>query len=179
MSRDFPDWINPWTAAEGRRVYAGTVPLDRMQRLAGLLNAGGGEARFRVEFTLDKERRPVIDLDVTADLPLLCQASLETYLQPVVRHSQLVVAASAAEIELLPVHCEPVLVEEGRLALAGLIEDELLLGLPQVPRRPDLETVEWRSSGAPELAAAEPPTQRPFAGLGTLLDGRRARSKTE
>jgi uncharacterized protein len=179
MSRDFPDWINPWSAAEGRRIFEGTVPLQRMQRLSGLLSGPGEDARFSADFALDNERRPVIELDVSAELPLTCQASLETYLQPVTRHTVLGVVASPAEYEMLPSHYEPVLVEEGRMALLELVEDELLLGLPQVPRRPDLDTVQWRSAGAPELRQEPAPTRRPFAGLGALLGAQGKPGKPE
>ena len=179
MSRDFPDWINPWTAAEGRRIFAGTLPLQGMQRLSGLLSASGGEARFTVSFAMDSERRPVIELDVSAELPLTCQASLETYLEPVVRHSVLGVVATPAEYSQLPSHYEALLVEEGRLALQDIVEDELLLGLPQVPRRPDLETVAWQSAGD-AVARQEPaPERRPFAALGALLGARQDPTKTE
>ena len=46
MSRDFPDFIDPWKAAEGQRVFFGTVPLKRMQRLSPLLVSAEGEADF-------------------------------------------------------------------------------------------------------------------------------------
>ena len=179
MSRDFPDWINPWTAAEGRRIFAGTLPLQGMKRLSGLLSESGGEARFTVSFAMDSERRPVIELDVAADLPLTCQASLETYLEPVARHSVLGVVATAADYGQLPSHYEPLLVEEGRLALQDIVEDELLLGLPQVPRRPDLETVAWRSEGEAGETQEPVPERRPFAALGALLGGRQDPGKNE
>jgi uncharacterized protein len=173
VSRDFPDWINPWNAAEGRRIFEGTLPLERFTRLAGLLAETRGLASFQASFELDGERRPVIDLEVSADLPLTCQASLETYLEPVSRKTLLGVVASADEIELLPSHYEPVLVEEGRLAMARLVEDELLLGLPQVPRKPNLASVAWSSLGETERAEPGPDKlRRPFAALGALLGNR-------
>lgn len=156
MSRDFPDWINPWTAAQGKRRFAGTVPLRRMQRLApSLERVEGAEAAFEAWLALDEERRPVIDLEVTADLTLLCQASLEPYLEHIERRSTLGVVESDGEIERLPPHYDPVFADHGRLALATLVEDELILGLPQVPRNPALEAVRF-STGA---GAEEDPSE--------------------
>lgn len=143
MSRDFPDWINPWTAAQGRRQFSGTVPVARMKRLATLLETVDGEAAFEARFALDEDRRPVIRLQVQAVLRLLCQASLEPYDQPVERNSTLAVVESEGEIPSLAPDNDPVQADNGRIALAALVEDELLLGLPQVPRNPDVTVVTY------------------------------------
>ncbi len=45
------------------------------------------------------------------------------------------------------------LVEEGRLAVADLVEDELLLAVPQVPRNPDVERV-LATTASPEGSQA-------------------------
>jgi uncharacterized protein len=169
MSRDFPDWINPWTAAQGRRTFAGTVPLKRMKRLGRLIEDVDGEAAFEATFGIDEDRRPVIGLEVSAALSLMCQASLEPYVAHVERQSTLGVIESEAEMERLAPDVDPVLADEGRLALAELVEDELILALPQVPRNPAIEPVTYRSGGAEqELAAAEEEDEKrenPFAVL--------------
>lgn len=175
MSREFPDWINPWAAAQGRREFHGTWPLAKMPRLAELLCAPGESARFSLRLSMDMDQRPTIALSVNAELPLICQASLQPYLHPVAREVELGVVESLAEVELLPEHLEPVLVENGRLAVVTLVEDELLLGLPQVPRNPTLETlvIEVGDNVAPLSAKVEGELrQHPFAGLGELLGER-------
>src|SRR5690554_5487923 len=91
MSRDYPDWISPVRAAEGKRIFSGTVPLSRMKRLAPLLVSAEGDAAFTVVFKRDIENRVVIDLKVEAALPLVCQASLDVYDEQVQRHSELAV----------------------------------------------------------------------------------------
>lgn len=183
MSRDFPDWINPWTAAEGRRIYRGTMPLAWMPRLSALMavedpSATNGEASFQARFALvdwgDSQRRPVIDLSVSGQLPLVCQASLQTYLQPVERRTHLGVVANEQEAAQLPAGYEPVQADHGRLALVTLVEDELILGLPQIPRRPGMETVAWQTGqdAIDAKAEAEASKRRPFAGLEQLLRDR-------
>lgn len=172
MSRDFPDWINPWTAAQGRRQFAGTMPIKRMQRLVPLLEHDGGEVAFTARFGLNEDRRPVIDLTVDARLPLMCQASLEPYEQPVARSTSLAVVESEGEFALLAADLDPVQADNGRIALASLVEDELLLGLPQVPRNPETVAVRY-STGEDEAegagdTAASPGGERkpnPFAVL--------------
>lgn len=171
MSREYPDWISPARAAEGKRVFSGTIPLVRMKRLTPLLARPGGEAAFVAAFKTDLDKRVIVELHVTAALPLVCQASLETYDEQVDRKSVLAVIEHLAELEDLPEHYDPVQTEHGRLAIASLVEDELLLGLPQIPRKPGLEPVEY-STGGPikgDQGAVAGNRKNPFAALQDML----------
>jgi uncharacterized protein len=171
MSREYPDWVSPGRAAEGKRIYSGTIPLVRMKRLAGLLVNTQGEASFEAAFKTDIDKRVIIDLDVEAALPLVCQASLDVYDEQVKRHSVLAVIDHESEQSELPDIYEPVQTENGRLAIAGLVEDELLLGLPQIPRKPGFDKVEYSTGGeTSEFAAPQAVGQKnPFAALQKML----------
>ncbi|MBT8040541.1 MAG: DNA-binding protein [Xanthomonadales bacterium] len=181
MSREFPDIVDPWKVAEGKRTFQGTMPLVRLQRLAELLAPveGSGEASpardavpFEARFGIDRQGLVVIDIRVSASLPLVCQRSLEVFQLPVERRSKLVVIEDIANQESVPDIYEPILVEDRRLAMADLVEEELLLAIPQVPRRPGAENEERVSKGVAEstdLEAEEEPTHRPFQGLAGLM----------
>jgi len=177
MSRDFPDIVDPWKAADGRRVFAGTVPLDRLERLVTLLapeesdGGGRGEAAFEAAFGYDEQGLVTIRVTVRADLPLVCQRSLETYLEHVERGSTVAVITAVGEQETLPEAYEPVLVEDHRLALASLVEEELLLAVPQVPRKPGAREPELPADVSLENAATKEkePVHKPFAGLAGLM----------
>ena len=171
MSREYPDWISPGRAAEGKRIFSGTIPIQRMKRLAGLLVDAQGEASFEAAFKIDIDKRVIIDLTVDAALPLVCQASLEVYDEQVKRHSVLVVIDDDNEQIDLPEDYEPVQTENGRLAVASIVEDELLLGLPQIPRKPGLKKVEY-STGGQALKSEDPSKgvkKNPFAALQDML----------
>jgi len=170
MSREYPDWLDPWKAAEGHRTLAGSMPLKRMPRLRPLLASSEGEVRFSAAFDFDQQARVTISIAVDGQLPLICQRSLEPYLEPVHRQSLLGVIENISEEAMMPLNYEPVLVENRRLALLDLLEDELLLGLPQVPRKPQL--ADARAAQADEgqaVAQAEAARngefRQPFAGL--------------
>ncbi len=174
MSREYPDWISPERAAEGKRVFAGTIPFARMKRLSALLAEGqDGEASFVAKFKRDLDNRVVIDLQVNGVLPLLCQVSLEVYEEHVNRHGELVVVENDSELDELPAGYEAVVAENGRLAFAGLIEDEILLGVPYFPKRPGAQKIEF-SEGKTGFSDGVDPSgedkQRPFATLQEMLD---------
>jgi len=170
MSREYPDWISPERAAEGKRVYSGTIPLSRMKRLAALLVDASGEATFSAAFKTDLDHRVIIDLQVEAALPLVCQASLEGYDELVKRRSELAVIAHDSEQFDLPDNYEPVLTENGRLAIAGIVEDELLLALPTIPRKPGLQPVEFSTGGEKSVGGTrEVAKENPFSALQDML----------
>ena len=171
MSREYPDWISPNRAAEGKRIFSGTIPIKRMKRLAALLVDAQGEASFTAAFRTDLEQRIIIDLQVEAALPLICQASLEVYDEQVNRSSELVVIDDDSEQFKLPENYEPVVAENGRLAIASLVEDELLLGLPQIPRKPGLQEVEYSTGGQTLKSGALPEGSKkhPFSALQDML----------
>jgi len=171
MSREYPDWISPERAAEGKRVYSGTIPLSRMKRLAALLVDAGGVATFSAAFKTDLDHRVIIDLQVEAALPLVCQASLEVYEEQVRRHSELAVIADESEQFDLPDNYDPVLTENGRIAIAGIVEDELLLGLPTIPRKPGLDPVDFTTGGEKPASVSTRAgiEENPFSALQDML----------
>jgi len=177
MSRDFPDFIDPWKAAEGQRVFFGTVPLNRMQRLSPLLASAEGEADFEACFYFDRQRNAVIKVAVKADLILLCQRSLAPYTETVQRTSMLAVIRDIAEQDMIPANYELViqktgLHETGKLSMLELVEDELLLALPQIPKNPAVDEIELSTDGEvrPLCDDQGEHLQRPFAGLAGMLE---------
>jgi uncharacterized protein len=177
MSRDFPDFVDPWKAAEGQRVFVGTMPLKRMERLSPLLVSTGGEAGFEACFYFDRQRNAIIKVAVKADLVLLCQRSLGPYTETVQRTSLLAVIRDIAEQDMMPANYEPLVLEtggreRGKLALLELVEDELLLALPQIPKNPAVDEIELSTDGEvrPPSDDKEEHLQRPFAGLAGMLE---------
>ena len=180
MSLEYPDWLDARRAAEGRREFSGTMPLARMPRLAPLLASSEGSARFSAGFGFDEQGKVIIRIEVEAELMLVCQRSLETYPERVVRRSLLGVIDSAAEESTLPEHLDPVLAEHGRLALLELVEEELLLGMPQVPRKPDeAGDVDHQGPTLPVSELQAEPMRQPFAGLAEQMKKQALESKKD
>lgn len=131
------------------------------------------DVRFQADFAHDAQGIVTIRLRVEVDLPLLCQRSLLPYAEPVRRDTLLAVVESLAEQELLPEDYEPVLVEDGRLALLDLVEDELLLAVPQVPRNPAIGAIEVSTEadegGKRPGGEGQSDSKGPFEGLADLL----------
>ncbi len=175
MSLEYPDFIDPQKAAEGHRSFSGTIPFSRMERLKPFLARDDGLASFSVQFDRDSLVGVRIQLEVEAALWLVCQRSLEPYQEIIKRSTLLGVIDDISKEGLLPEGYEAILAEHGKVSFLAMIEDELILALPQVPRNPELPELDEKSNDytvASENLAVEQeqlPRQQPFAGLADQL----------
>ena len=158
-----PDRVDVARQVQARRIFEGVLPLAAMKRLCAALASTAGEVRYSAAFGKDGLGISCLDLQVEAGLPLVCQRTLEEFIHPVRIDQRLGVIADEADEVALPEGYEPLVAADGHLALADVIEDELILALPVVPLKP----------GAP-LAWNDPSDDgkdevpNPFAALGAL-----------
>ncbi|MGQ0800007.1 MAG: YceD family protein [Pseudomarimonas sp.] len=173
MSAGLPESIDVWRAAGAGRVYEGHVELARLTRLLPSLTDGEGRCEFRIEFSRDASSQASARVIATAQLPLLCERSLERFLHPVAIDQMLgLIRDEADEAALLP-EVEPVLVaDNGMMRLLDLLEDELILALPVLPARPGTEPVELEV-GAEEVEREEVGQPNPFAALASFKPSKR------
>jgi uncharacterized protein len=166
-----PDYADPLRLCGLGKVYEGTIALAELPRLAPLLTSNEGEAAFVLAFSMDDERRPSVRVEVRARLAVQCQRCLGPMWYEVASESRLGVVSGPDQAERLPADLEPLLVEDGRVALRSLIEDELILGIPPAPLHPEEDcAVSLRSVNAPGLDDGDGGEEKPnpFAALAAL-----------
>ncbi|MBA8885286.1 uncharacterized protein FHW13_003145 [Dokdonella fugitiva] len=164
MSAALPDRVDVARQVQARRTYEGTLPLAAMQRLRGSLATTEGEARYHVEFGKDELGVAYLGLRVETGLPLVCQRTLDVFVQPVSIDQRLGLIADESGEAALPPGYEPLLVPDGQVGIADVIEDELILALPVVPVKPG-EPLEWKDHSDEE---SEEKPASPFAALAGL-----------
>ncbi len=171
MSRDFPDWIDVRRAAQAGRRFAGEARLEWMPRVLDLLDAPAptDAIAFEIDAALDEQRTARLSVHVHGEVPMTCQRTLGRFMQPIDSGSTVAIVASEREAEALPDDLEPKLVTDARLRLVELVEDELLLALPLVPRDPASEPVVGDDAAADDERTNE---DGPFAELARLRRGR-------
>jgi len=170
MSADVPDVVDAWRMVTAGRGFEGRVALSSMSRLREVLNDTEGEVRFTLDFGRDALQVPYVELRIDAELPLLCQRSLQRFLQParIVQRLGLIRAGTGSE-EVdeagLPEGYEPLLIaQDGELRPAELIEDELILAVPLIPVSPGSEALQQDWPVPPEEQARA----NPFSALAAL-----------
>jgi len=165
MPQDGAKPVNVAVLADAESRVELVVPVERLKRLAEYLTSPEGLVTGSVLLSRE-EGRIVAEVDLATTLAVRCQRCLQTLLLPIESHSRVVLVADEAAAVGVPPELETALAPEGRLALADLMEEELLLALPAVPRHAgDCPGVK-RSEAKEDISQ---PTQRPFASLGELL----------
>lgn len=161
-----PETLDAWRQVTARRGFEGRVALRSLARLADLLAEPEGEAVFSLEFDRDSFGIAYVGLVISAELPLLCQRTLERFMLPVRIEQRMGLIRDEAEEAGLPPGYEPLLVDEsGDLGPLDLVEDELILAVPVVPVMPGTEAVEHEWADG---ARSEPERPNPFAVLAAL-----------
>ncbi|HEX5121680.1 MAG TPA: YceD family protein [Rhodanobacteraceae bacterium] len=173
MSVALPERVDASRMVQARRTFEGKLPIASFQRLRGSLAAvenGAnveGEASYDLEFGKDELGIAYLAVRVDADLPLTCQRTLEVFRQPVHVEQRLGLIGEESEEAALPPGYEPLLIPDGMVDPAAVIEDELILALPVVPLKPGAP-LEWHDEGVEE--ESEP---NPFAALAKLKKKKR------
>ncbi|WP_058835190.1 YceD family protein [Luteimonas abyssi] len=165
MSTDLPEVVDAWRMIAAQRVFEGRLPLSAMPRLGEALQSVDGDAVFAMEFGRDAFQVPFVAIRAEAGLPLQCQRTLQTFVQPVQVEQRFGLIRDEADEAALPPGYEALLLaEDGMLRPADVVEDELLLAVPLVPTAPGSEAVErdW------PVAADEEARANPFSALAAL-----------
>lgn len=150
-----------------KRLFEGRLPLSGMPRLRPVLVDADGDCRFEVEFGVDAMGMRYVEVRAEAELPLLCQRTLERFLHPVRIDQRLGLITDESQEAALPEGVEPLLLDaSGELNPAGLVEDELILAVPVVPIDP--ASAEIEAEWPDEAEEEEKPN--PFAALAALKE---------
>ena len=165
MSTALPPVLDAWRAVSAGARYEGSLPLERLARLRPSLADADGRVDYVVQFGRDALDQAYVELAVKARLPLLCQRSLERYLQPVSVLQRLGLITDEAQESALPEGVEPLLLNaDGEIHPLDLIEDELILAVPVVPINPEA------TLPAPGFDEPEEEKPNPFAALAALKE---------
>ncbi len=169
-TRPMPDdglkLCNVAVLAEEARTVMLAVPVNRLERIADYLTSRDGMVTGTVALAME-DGRIVADVTLATVLEVRCQRCLEPLALPIESHSRVALVGSEEAAAAVPAELETALAPEGRMHLADLVEEELLLALPAAPRHPGPCSGEHdEQTDAESFAEA---AQRPFADLGALL----------
>jgi len=174
--------IEPLALAARGRTLEGRLPVSLLPRLLPLLapmalaadtpgSSMQGDVAYSLEFGTDEGGNPRVVGSVKATLPLICQRCMETMEFPVLTRTRLGIVSSRAAAQQLPECYDPLLVLDDEVTLASIIEDELILALPQVAMHDSKECPQgeaFLNTGRGQEDAATAQRENPFAVLSQL-----------
>src|ERR1700685_346253 len=117
------------------------IPLAELSRARESLGALEGTISGRGHFGREGEFA-VAALEVSGSVPLVCQRCLKLMPWKIDGRAKVALIAADSQADQVPEHLEPVLALGGRVRLADLVEEELLLELPIVALHTDARDCE-------------------------------------
>ena len=125
--------------ADREVTLSGELDIDELTRLKSLLHSGVGSVRATLRFRQRGDGWFAVELDYEGSMQLVCQRCLEPFRHELAERVNVVVADSESSALTAPAGYEPFELEEGRLQPAQLIEDELIVAIPLVPKHARVE----------------------------------------
>jgi uncharacterized protein len=168
MRQHLPREIDPFKLAYNGVVLEGTMQLSEMPRLCGALTDSNGDVEVKIQFDIDELGIPFVSGQFKTTLSLLCERCMQPMPYAVDSKLLLALVKHESRIENLAEQYEPWLIEgDDPVKLSELIEDELILALPIVPKHPEacLPAEMWSSGD--EVGEEDKP-ESPFAVLSAL-----------
>lgn len=151
------------------REYRGDLSIVGMTRLAeSLQDTDVPELQVRLSLGRDAGGVRCLEGSLQGVLHLTCQRCLGRMEFPVASTFRLALVHSEAEAERLAEGYEPLLLETDRLVVRDVVEDELLLALPDFPQHAEGETCVLPEYREDEIVAATEEKPNPFAALASL-----------
>jgi uncharacterized protein len=137
MSGSLHAWysLRDLEALAGREAtLSGELDPGKLPRLRGLLHSEVGSVRAALRFRQRRDEWLGAEIDLHVSVELVCQRCLEPFRYEAKERVDIVLADAAALPATVPEGFEPFELEGGRLKPAELIEDELIVAIPLVPK---------------------------------------------
>lgn len=132
-----PNLIDPLLLADRNAAIEGKMPIADLERLRELLVDESGEISLKLFFAR-AGKLATVEGHISTVLALKCQRCLETLEWPISSDIKLGIVTSLEQANNLPDGYEPLLhLDEDKIPLKNIIEDELLLSVPSVPKHQD------------------------------------------
>jgi len=136
MPKPLPERIYPHRLCRLGETLAGSMALEHMPRLAEMLHEADGRATLDLRFGRDDSGLECVRGRIDASVVVICQRCLEPMTIDIEREVSLAPVEGDDEAAALDTRYEPLLVGDEPLSLPALVEDELILALPNFSRHP-------------------------------------------
>ena len=127
-----PDHVDARKIFVQQALIEGDVPLSRLPRFRETLSDDLGQVQVQLQFLMDDEHRRVIEGRLTAQGHVLCQRCLEPTEVRIEEAFSLAMVETEEQMSRLPKRLDPWFCEDTKLALADLIDEQLILAMPIV-----------------------------------------------
>jgi uncharacterized protein len=170
MRQQLPKEIDPFRFANNGRQLEGELALANMSRLGESLHDKEGVVQVSMQFEVDQTGTPYMQGHFATTLSLTCERCMQELKFPVELDSLLGLVKHEKLITSLAEQYEPWVIDDSELVdPATVVEDELILALPLVPKHDyDCLPEEAWFAGDKEIEENPEKPESPFAVLSAL-----------
>lgn len=175
FSGQLPHYVEPRKLAEQGGSVSGQTTVAALPRLAEFGHSQGEQVDVALQFAREAEDSLyTVQGSISSRLQLVCQRCLEPVMYDITARVALALIWREDEAERLPEWFDPWLMDDEKLSLVPLLEEELLLALPLVAMHEQCPNP-LPNAAAPmpaETEITEEKADNPFAILATLKKDR-------
>lgn len=131
--KQLPEKIALDKAVHGQRHYQGRIEIQQLSRLTDMLADDSGEVEFSIQFDRAARLLGKARVKVKTELALMCTISAKKFMFPVELDSLIGFIDDLKYEDMLGADMEASWVEEGTINPLEIIEDELILAVPDAP----------------------------------------------
>ena len=164
MLGPLPEFVDPFRLARQQTRVNGVIPVAALTRIVALVRDASGVVEVVLRFRMSASGVPRADGGARLTARLACQRCLDPLdleLTPELKFAFTDGGEAAGRAELAagyePLECD------GRIGLTAIVEDEILLALPDFPMHPRGKCTAAGKIGAPDQGDS------PFSGLRAQL----------
>jgi len=133
MPTHLPEYVDPHRLANKGESLTGEIAAASMVRLSELLLEKKADIAVKLVFGYGQQRRITVSGTINTDLVLKCERCLGPMPWPLQTEFMLVLVKAGSQGDIPPEY-EQYIMESDRVRLYEMIEDEILLSLPQVAK---------------------------------------------
>jgi uncharacterized protein len=98
------------------------------------VDSATGDVEVELHFAINERNVPCVRGHIRTEVGLRCQRCMQDMSWPIDNQFELLMVESEAEAEQLGEECDVLLLDEQLQSISELVEDEILLSLPIVPK---------------------------------------------
>lgn len=174
LAGPLPEQVDHRKLANHAGIVEGYIPLNRFTRLIGLLQNDEGEVAVRLSFGKGIGGGTQVTGTISAKGEMICQSCMALFVKSIECQLDVVIVNDESRAEKLPTEQDVLVAEDKLVPLVDLIEDELILAIPMIPRHDQVDCPSRVFSLGEEATQAvleeDGTTHRPFADLAKSLD---------
>ena len=174
-----PERVDHRKLANQAGLIEGTLPIQCFHRLGEMLVVREGDVYLRLEFSKGDFGSTRVDGSVSTEVCTICQNCMQQFWRKISCDVALQIVADESKLERLTEDEDAIVAPDKVISVAELIEDELILAMPMIPRHEEGQCPETdyerdvlvlQKVEKVEKVEKVQTTYRPFADLAKAID---------